>query len=50
MENIFTFFLDYLKSELEIINHNLHNPMNPGYTYLMLAVLIKLYRKSLKND
>ena len=36
--------LEYLYSQLVTINSNLQDITNPGYTYLGLAILIKMYR------
>lgn len=35
--------------EYERINDNLHDITNPGYFYLLLAILIRFYRSWLKN-
>ena len=39
------FFLDYLQNQFDKINHNIHDPTNMGYTYLFLAILIKIFRE-----
>lgn len=43
--DLFSFFSDYLQSQIDEINHNLHDITNPGYTYFFIAILIRIYRK-----
>ena len=42
--DLFSFFSDYLQSQVDEINHNIHDITNIGYIYLLLAILIKLWR------
>ena len=41
---LFNLLSDYFQNQLNIINDNLHDITNPGYTYLFLAILIKIWR------
>ena len=43
--DLFSFFSDYLQSQVDEINHSIYDLTNPGYTYLFLAILIKISRK-----
>ena len=38
------FILQYLTHEFETINNNLRDLTNPGYVYLLLCFLLKLWR------
>ena len=44
MNNLFLFFSSYVQNELNIINDNIHDITNLGYTYFFLAILIKIFR------
>lgn len=45
MNNLFLFFSNYWHNQLDTINSNIHDPTNLGYTYLLLAIVIKLFAK-----
>ena len=49
MNNLFLFVLNYFQNQLATINSNIHDISNIGYTYLFLAIAIKLF-KGEKND
>ena len=48
MDNLFLFFSDYFsnywQNQLNTINSNFHDITNIGYTYFLLAIIIKLFR------
>jgi hypothetical protein len=44
MDNLFLFCSNYLQDQFNTINSNIHDITNIGYTYLLLAVVIKLFR------
>ena len=47
--NIFSFVSDYLNNQFETINSNIHDVAHIGYTYFLLAIVIKVIRKIKKN-
>jgi len=42
------FFSNYWQNELNTINSNIHDITNIGYTYFLLAIVIKLFREGQK--
>lgn len=46
----FNLLSDYFQNQLNIINDNLHDITNPGYTYLFLAILIKIWRSYINGQ
>ena len=46
----FNLLSDYFQNQLNIINDNLHDITSPGYTYLFLAILIKIWRSYINGQ
>jgi hypothetical protein len=44
MDNLFLFFSNYWQNQFNTINSNIHDITNIGYTYFLLAIVIKLFR------
>jgi len=48
MANLFLFFSNYWsnywQNQFDTINSSVHDLTNIGYTYLLLAIIIKLFR------
>ena len=43
--DLFSFFSDYLQSQVDEIIHNIIDIRSPGYMWLFLCIFIKIYRK-----
>ena len=46
---LFLFFSNYWQNQFDTINSNIHDITNIGYTYFLLAIVIKLFR-GVKNN
>lgn len=42
---LFLFFSNYWQNQFDTINSNIHDITNIGYTYFLLAIVIKLFRE-----
>ena len=48
--NLLNIVSDYFNNQFNTINHNLHDITNIGYTYFLLAIVIKILRRGAKNE
>ena len=47
--DLFSFVSNYFQNQFDTINNNIHDITNIGYTYFLLAIVIKLFRE-VKNN